>query len=466
MSLAFRHRKHVWIERIYQASPAFIHDLIFSGYGLLKLFEAKKLYRKRVPQLEAFERQPISSISNYQKSKLLKLLKYANEYSPYYHEQFRKIGVDFEADHLDAEAILKSLPVLTKADIIAHYDFIASTQRESIASMPHSSGGTTGTTLNFLLDQGCYLDREAEVLAYWKRHGYTVGKEKTIMFRAGVLVPKDRPIKRPWRHDYGRNLLYLSSYYASPQFFDEYIQKLKVWKPKFMHALPSAAYLFACHILDRKETIPLEKVFSASEMLYPEQKKVLEQAFQCKVVDHYGHCEPGNYAAGQCNLDRYHIAASHVYTEVTEVGDILETALNNFSMPFLRYKVGDKSSGLKSSGCECGLNTPYLESIQGRDSEIIYTGDGRTVSSIGFDQIFRSNDIVLGQIIQEVVGELILKIVPMVSFSSASEQRLLGALRDRVGNDTTIKLIKTDAIESSASGKFRMVISRVNKNEH
>lgn len=461
MSLAFRHRKNFIVEKIYQISPAWVHDLIFSGYGFLKRIEANKLYRSQVPALEKFEKQPVKYIAEEQNRKLLSILRYANKHSAYYRKQLYMIGIDLEAENIDPVTVLQELPILTKDDIISHYNDIVSDEAGTISNMPHSSGGTTGTTLNFLLDQGSYLAREAEVLSYWKRHGYIIAKDKSIMFRAGVLVPSGQEIKRPWRHDYGRNLLYLSSYYSSPDFFDAYIEKLKNWKPQYMHALPSAVYLFASYLLEKKEVIPLKKIFSASEMLYPMQKKVLEQAFQCEVVDHYGHCEPGNYAAGQCRHGRYHINPNNVYTELTQNGDILETSLNNYSMPFLRYKVGDKASKLVETGCECGLNTPYFESIEGRDSEVIHTADGRIMSSIGFDQIFRSNNVVLGQIIQEIKGEIILKVVPMKSFTSDSEKKILGALRDRVGIDTHINLVKVSDIASSKSGKYRMIISKV-----
>lgn len=299
------------------------------------------------------------------------------------------------------------------------------------------------------------------MLNYWKRHGYIVGEERTVMYRAGVLVPSSRELYKPWRQDYARKMLYLSSYYSSPAFFKEYADLLQKWKPQYMHALPSAAYMFAVYLLDNGICVPLKKFFSASEMLYPYQKEVLEKAFDCEVVEHYGHSEPGNYAAGQCKLGHFHISPSNVFTEVTLEGDILETSLTNFSMPFIRYKIGDKADGIHHDTCGCGLTSSYIKKIEGRDSEVIVTGDGRMISTIGFDQIFRGSNVQLGQIVQTKAGEITLKIIPSFGFDMDSKEKILSELRDRVSAKTEINFIEVDSIPLEKSGKFRMIKSEV-----
>jgi len=426
---------------------------------MLKLYESKRIYRDLVPVLEQDELKNPNEINLIQREGVKRVLLHASEHCEYYKKLFYTLNIDLESSDIIAE--LSKVPVTTKQSMLDHFDSIKADNFENYNSMLHSSGGTTGTTLNFYLDELSYLAREAEVLLYWKRHGYIVGKEKTVMLRAGVIIPDGKKITKPWRHDYARKMLYLSSYYSSPEFFQEYYQLLIKWKPKFIHALPSAAYLFASYLVNNQLTIPVAKVFTASEMLYPHQRDVLEKAFDCKVVEHYGHSEPGNYAAGQCSYSNYHIAPRNVYMEVTDKGELIETSLNNYSMPFIRYKIGDNIDKVFYSPCNCGLATPYFTKISGRESELIHTGDGRTISSIGFDQIFRNNEVALGQIIQSVRGEIILKIVTKPSFTEKNRNNVIKALVERVGSSTKIDLILTDEIPLEKNGKYRMIKSEI-----
>jgi phenylacetate-CoA ligase len=402
-------------------------------------------------------------MTSIQEGLLRKVVVHAYNTTEFYRKEIDRSNIDM--DRFEFSKDFTKLPIVNKQDILKYKEDFISSYRGKYRAKPQSSGGTTGTTLDFILDESGYLLREAEVLNYWKRHGYIVGEERTVMYRAGVLVPSSRKLHKPWRHDYARKMLYLSSYYSSPFFFKEYAELLQKWKPKYMHALPSAAYMFAVYLLENGICIPLKKFFSASEMLYPYQKEVLEQAFNCKVVEHYGHSEPGIYAAGQCNLGHFHITPSNVYTEVTLEGDILETSLTNFSMPFIRYRIGDKADGIHHDMCGCGLTSPYIKKIEGRDSEVIVTGDGRMISTIGFDQIFRGSYVQLGQIIQTKAGELTLKVIPSLGFDLESKEKILSELRDRVGTKTKISFFEVDAIPLEKSGKFRMIKSEVKLNE-
>jgi phenylacetate-CoA ligase len=314
------------------------------------------------------------------------------------------------------------------------------------------------------MDRKNYYFKEAEVFSYWARHGFELRKSRTVMFRAGVLFKTENNFipRKPWRMDYGRNMLYLSSYYASDEYFAKYYDKLRQWKPEYMHILPSAGFLFADY-LDRKGlTLRFKMVFSASEMLFPAHKEMMEKVFKCKVLDHYGHGEPGIYAAGQCDYGNYHLEEFNTIVERQPDGSIIETCLNNYSQPFIRYKVGDKISKIGNPGeCPCGLPTGFIGSIEGRESSFIYTGDGRRISSIGFDQIFKDNNIIMGQIIQEVKKELIVKLVPNETFTENNHERLLESLKERVGKDTKISVNFVNNIPKAPSGKYNLIVSKI-----
>lgn len=443
---------------IYNNAPRFLHTIIYSVYGVFKKIESDIIFNNKLLDYDHEEKSSRIAIEKQQLYKLKEILTHANNHTKYYNDLFKTLK--FNPETLTSITELEKIPIMDKNTFIDSYHDLISNNYNDFNPMRMSSGGTTGTTLSFLMDHETHIKKESQAIHYWKRHGFKVGEFKTIMYRAGVLIPQGQKIIKPWRFDYGRKMLYLSSYYGSENLYKKYYKLLKHWEPKYMHFLPSAVYLFAKYLNENNLNIKLYKAFSASEMLHDFQKKEIEQAFDCKVVDHYGHIEPGIYVSGQCNNDHYHIYTNDVIAEVTADGSLLETSLHNKSMPFVRYKVGDLVDGIHY-GCSCGIKTPYFKKINGRESSIIYSADGRVISSIGFDQIFRGNNIRLGQIIQNKKGLIILNLVIEKEFSETDKINVIFKLQDRVGIDTKIEINYLDDIPKEKSGKYNLVISNI-----
>lgn len=461
MSIAQKYRFNKLAKLIYKNTPKFINDIIFSLFGIIKYFEYLRLKKVYLPELKINEQKSRLEISQLQEKKLKKLIVHAYENTEYYKKIIDDIDVDPYSFNLKD---LNKFPLLTKDLLSSNKNKIIASNHKRFKPVQQSSGGTTGQTIDFLMDRKNYLYKETEIILYWERHGYIPKESKAVMYRAGVLFPNiDKIPKKPWRNDYGRNLLYISSYYSSDDYYYKYYQKLKEWKPEFMFVLPSAGYLFANYLIENNLKLNIKKIFSASEMLYPSHKKAMENAFNCVVLDHYGHGEPGIYAAGQCKANNYHICESNTIVEKLTDGSLVETSLNNYSMPFIRYKVGDKIESIGFGDCHCGINSKYMTSVIGRDSEIIYTKDGRVISSIGFDQIFKKNNIKMAQIIQKNKGELNLNIVPNINFNIKNKKSMLLELSNRVGKSTIVNFNTVENIPSEKNGKYRLIISKIKK---
>lgn len=453
-----RYRLKSLIKVLYNVLPKVVQTIINSIYGIFKKIESDNIYNFKLIEYDNEEKLSIIEIEQQQLNKLRAILLHADKHTKYYNELFIKLK--FNPDTLTSIKELKKVPIMDKSTFIDNYNNLISDNYNDFNPIKKSSGGTTGTSLDFLMDSETCSKNESQVIHYWKRHGFKIGKSRTIMYRADVLIPQGQKIIKPWRIDYGKKTIHLSSYYASELLYKKYYKLLKQWQPKYMHFLPSAAYLFAKYMNENGFTIKLNKAFSASEMLHDFQKIEIEKAFDCKVVDHYGHSEPGIYVSGQCIEGHYHIYTNDVIAEVTEDGSLLETSLHNKSMPFIRYKVGDLVDGIHH-GCNCGISTPFFKKIYGRESSIIYTADGRVTSSIGFDQIFRGNNIRLGQIVQNKKGALILNLVIEKKFTKVDEINVLSKLHERVGIDTKVEIKYLEDIPKAKSGKYNLVISNV-----
>ena len=92
----------------------------------------------------------------------------------------------------------------------------------------------------------------------------------------------------------------------------------------------------------------LKGIVSTSENLYDFQRKTIEQAFDCPVINEYGARDAG-IIAYECPKGRMHISAENMIVEILDIQTnqpfehgkpgLVITDLNNFSMPRLRYKL-------------------------------------------------------------------------------------------------------------------------------
>ena len=434
------------LNRIFKGDSIFFQSFF---YGIFKLIEWIDLYVFYVPKL--IEAEKNFQVENYL-NKVESIWKYAKNNTKFYNTNLLRKNIK---PNLSLKA--KS-PLLTKNQLINKNSLINSVNIKSYNTTIMYSGGTTGAAANFYLDDTTLKFREAEVLLHWRRNGFNAGFQKAIFYRAGVFVNADSKSKSPYRYDLARKILYLSSYYSSEATFKKYYEVIQSWKANFLLGLPSSLYLFALYLKQNSLKISFKYVFSSSEQLFDYQEELFKEVFNCKTIDHYGHGEPGNFCAGRCKFGNYHINPLTSFSEVTSTGKLLETSLINRSQPFIRYEVGDQIEGLEIDGCKCGRKGPFFKKVLGRESEIISLANGKKISSIGFDQIFRGADILEGQIRQTSKGLLKILLVTSKNFNKKSLLSIKQKLIERIGTNQRYKIEIVDYIPRSRNGKFKMIV--------
>jgi len=205
---------------------------------------------------------------------------------------------------------------------------------------------------------------------------------------------------------------------------------------------------------------------TSSENLYPSVREQAERAFGTAVIDHYGQNEEVACAFQCSEANGYHIQVEHSIVELLPLRDgeweIVGTSLHNTGMPFVRYRTGDLAIG-SDEPCACGRKHPVISAIEGRDSEIIVTPERNIVAPVAMDYAFyHLEEIREGQIIQEDINTLRVKIVPWERISEQTKASLKKELSSYLKSETMrVHIEEVEEIPRTKRGKRPFIISRI-----
>lgn len=404
-----------------------------------------------------------TELSEYQTSKLRRLIQHVYNNVPYYSDIMHKKGLRPE-DIRSAED-LKHFPVLTKKEIRENFDSIVSADIKKRRIIKASTSGTTGNPLIYYRDMNTFAWQEAARLRGWSWAQYQMG------------VPVIRFASPEWPSLLGKIRIGLINEHEYPAFAknDElkiFFLQIKKLQPFCLSGMASNLFRMAnvCAQNDIEE-IQFPVVFSSAEMLYGYQRNFLEKHFKSQVYDFYGCNEIGSMAY-ECEYRNKHITEEHVVFEVIDSkgkcildkpGEIAITDLDNFAMPFIRYKLGDVGT-LTRSKCDCGRELNVLTNVEGRTQDFLKTLDGNYVPSVYFPTRFRDlKGIEQYQIIQNDIYNIILKIVKNEFYSCEELADMIRVMKEMIGASVNIQVEEYEHISLTGRGKSRLVISNVPK---
>jgi phenylacetate-CoA ligase len=179
----------------------------------------------------------------------------------------------------------------------------------------------------------------------------------------------------------------------------KYHKDMEKFQPDVIISYASSIYLLAKFLEKKgiKPNYPKISISTSAETLYPHMRETIERVFNVKVFDKYGSREVSAIAY-ECEVHSgLHIIMDNVIVECIDPitgeevwdrpGEILITDLNNYGMPFIRYKIGDMGI-LSKEKCKCGRNTLLLKRVIGRTTDNFILKNGRIVHGEYFTHLF------------------------------------------------------------------------------
>lgn len=456
--------------RLYARMPVFLQNLACSAAGIrMRRERHNRVFHEARRFLSKSEWWSVEEQRNYQNEKLRELIRHAYDTVPYYREVFdeRKLK---PGDIRTAEDLPK-LPILEKETVRQRYEDLISRGGPARRRVNQVTGGTTGKALKLVMDVDTIPFHWAVQWRHRSRFGVEFG-EPFVVFAGRSVIPMSMMKPPFWRRNFVMNQTYVSVHHMTQQNLPVLVDYLQGRRVAYYCGYPSGLYLLASYLLDNNIRLanPPRMTFTGSETLLPHQRRVLGEAFQCDVGDHYSATESCVFIS-ECEKHAYHVDMEHGVVELLELDGvsspsrrIIATGLRNPVMPLIRYSIGDLAS-LTDQSCSCGRAAPIVAKIDGRIESYIITPDGRQLGRLDF--LFKkSGGISEAQLVQDTTDHVTVNVVCGDTFGKQDEASLTEDLRRYLGSVIRIDIVHVDEIPREANGKFRQIVSKVFLDRH
>jgi phenylacetate-CoA ligase len=372
------------------------------------------------------------------------------------------------AEEVKTLAHFARLPLLTKRDIQDHGADLQAQGFPMEKRLKNQTGGSTGSPLQFFVDRERFDSRKASTLRHNLWAGIRPGDWLVSLW--GSRLDQGRP--QTWGDHFRNALLYRTVALNTSRISDaewlNFIKEIRRIKPRAMVAYTQAAVLFARYLRQNKiDDVRIDSIVTTAEMLLPGQREFLEETFGGKVFNRYG-CREVSVIASECEFHRgMHVNAEALLVEIVPVagsvgktGRIVVTDLLNYSMPLIRYEIGDMGQWAEEQSCPCGRQLPLLADVQGRITDFLVLPDGRQISGPALTLVISDMaDVRQVQFVQRSAQVILLRVVPGRNYGPSTEQELRKRMSLYLGNSVTLQVGLTETIASETSGKYRFVVN-------
>jgi phenylacetate-CoA ligase len=399
-----------------------------------------------------------------QLERLRGLLRHCGANVPYYRDLFARHGI--VPDEVRSLADLGRIPVLTKADVAAHGEAMIAQDHDRDSMLAHHSGGSTGVPLRFYRDPAYVTDSEAGTYRNMLQCGWRPGE--MIAFFWGwndrlAAMGRTEFLAR----QYVRRMYQFDPFRSGDEDMLAWWRTWRMIRPKVALGYASTIARFARFLRDRQLAPPrLLGVFTTAEKLFPQQREIIADVFDCRVFDCYGSSEVQNIAT-ECALGRMHINADYVVVETDETartGDsapLLVTSLRNLAMPFLRYRNED-CGDLLDGTCDCGNGFPLMSLNVARVSDSFRLPDGRVVHGEFFTHLlYGSEGIDRFQFHQIAPDSIVLRYVPAPGDPTPALRAAAAQIDALAPGRIRVEIEAVADIPLSTAGKHRFTRSDV-----
>lgn len=324
-------------------------------------------------KIECMSRDEMSAL---QSERLVKLVKYVYNNTPFYRKKMDEIGV-LPEDIINIEDITK-LPFTTKDDLRDNYPFGLFAVPQSEIVRIHASSGTTGkaTVVGYTKnDLDIWADCVARCFAMTG-----VDKNDIIQIAYGYGLFTGGLGAHGGAEKIGATVVPMSTGNS---------KKLTTMMEDFGVTAIACTPSYLLHISEllsqenKLDAIKLKTAICGAEPWTEKMRTEIEQKLNINAFDIYGLSEVmGPGVACDCIHHKgLHVCEDHFYPEILdsatfkhknagETGELVFTTLTKEGLPLLRYRTKDLTS-IDYSTCECGRTSARISRFKGRVDDML-----------------------------------------------------------------------------------------------
>lgn len=435
----------------------------------MKQFEWS-LRLKGFPVNEAKKTQAIidgftqADYANYLSKQLQAIVAFHLEHTPFYNTLCQ--GIDTKD--------WSALPVLTKANLQQPLANRLSDKYTLKTVHKHKTSGSSGTPFEFAKDNFAHAMTWVTFMQRYSWFNIDLNTSKQARFY-GIPLDANGYYKERLK-DWLGNRFRFSVFDLSDAALNKVLHKFKRTKFNYINGYTSAIVQFAKFL--KRNNIVLKDVcptltvcIVTSEMLFDDDKKLLETQFNIPIVNEYGAAELG-LIAFEDQDDNWIVNTNHLYVEILDnnnqpvpygqPGKIVVTDLYNRAHPFIRYELGD----LGQLSTKSTLQRPILESLIGRTSDFISLPSGKIAAGLTFYYVTKTvmtKDANVKEFIVEQIKEDTFKIdyVATEALSKTQQKAVQLAVDKYLEPNLNLIFEQKAVLEREVSGKLKQFKSRL-----
>lgn len=429
---------------------------LFESSLKLKGFPIAKAKR----DLKAIRQIPENEFKNYVETKREAIVKYHLKNTAFYR---KLVGT--------SQPKWEDLPIMTKSILQQPLENRLSNKFNKNSIYVNKTSGSSGTPFIFGKDKYCHALSWAKFIECYGLYGIDLNASLQARFY-GIPLDSKAFFKERFKDFLGRRYRF-PIFDLSDEKLEEILNHFQRKKFDYINGYTSVIVLFAKflqrkNLILKKECPTLKCCIVTSEMLFEDDKKLLEKVLNIPVINEYGASECGLIAF----TDKQHnflVNSDDLFVEILDekanpvpngkAGRIVITSLYNKAHPIIRYDIGDVGVLNKNST----YKQPILEKLLGRTNDFAKLPSGKVVPALTFYYITKTvitnNGNVKEFIIEQIkLNTFKIKYVASDELSAKDKEGVKRAIAEYLEKNLIVDFERLSQLERSPSGKLKQFI--------
>lgn len=338
----------------------------------------------------------------------------------------------------------------------------------------NKTSGSSGDPFIFAKDKFCHALTWTNIINRFGWFGIDFNSSKQARFYG---IPLDFIGNKKERlKDFLKKSYRFPIFDLSDKILEKVLLKFQNKKFDYINGYTSSIVLFA-KFLEKKNIVltsvcpTLKCCVVTSEMLFEEDKTLMEKQFGVPVVNEYGASEL-DLIAFQNNNDEWQINSETLFVEILDEnnnvlplgkeGRIVITSLYNKAHPFIRYDIGD--IGILDE--KSTFKKPILKKLIGRTNDIAVLPSGKKSPGLTFYYVTKSiieddGNVKEFVIKQTKIDTFDIEYVSQKELNNNQIKTIEKAISTYLENGLHFNFIRKEKLTRSKSGKLKQFVSLI-----